>query len=229
MMRILRTVLFWTLILCACAPSVVSPLDSPPDAPTIASTFTLVTATDGPPSAAATLASPASGLDPAFVATVSTPHIDQGPDGASTIAPSNPQDCGYQWAQQSLPEVSSAFQQSIQALQPEAVANTFAFGENCVHTDGTITFQPMETDFNITLHITDLSNESDLGEWIVKVMQVIQNIPPEQIIGPRPGRVTIGFESAGVQKSVNFYVDQYRALQTGLSSAEIYKALQTPQ
>ena len=230
MMRILSTVLFWTLILCACAPSAApSPAGSAPDAPTIASTFTLVTATDEPPTAVATSASPASGLGPTLVATVSTPHIDQGADGAPTLPPSNSQDCGYQWAQQSLPELSSTFQQSIQALQPEALANAFAFGENCVHTDGTATFLPMETDFNITLHVADVSNESDLGDWIVKAMQIIQNIPSDQIVGPQPGRVTIGFQSSAGQKNISFYINQYRALQPGLSSAEIYKALQTPQ
>lgn len=228
-MRILRAVLFWTLILYACAPGAAAPVGSPPDAPTIASTFTLVTATDGPPSAAATLASPASGLDPIFVATVSTPHIDQGPDGAPTVPSSNPQDCGYQWAQQSLPELSNAFQQSIQALQPGATASAFAFGENCMHTDGTATFLPMETDFNITLHVDDSSNESNLGEWIVKVMQVIQNIPQDQIVGPQPGRVTISFQSGADEKYINFYINQYRLLQSGLSNAEIFKALQTPQ
>jgi multidrug efflux pump subunit AcrB len=145
-----------------------------------------------------------------------------------TPAP-NSQDCGYQWAQQSLPELSTAFQESIQALQPQALANAFAFGENCMHADGTATFLPMETDFNITLNVTDISNESDLGQWIVKVMQVVQNIPPDQIVGPRPGRVTISFQSTAGQKNINFYIDQYRALQPGLSSADIYKALQTPQ
>jgi len=228
-MRILHAVLFWTLILCACAPGIPSPAGSAPDAPTIASTFTLVTATDQPPTGVATSSSPTSDLGPTLIATVSTPHIDQGPDGASTALSTNPQDCGYQWAQQSLPELSSTFQQSIQALQPEALTNAFAFGENCMHADGTATFLPMETDFNITLHVTDLANESDLGEWIVIVMQVIQNIPSDQIIGPRPGRVAIGFQSNAGQQNISFYIDQYRALQSGLSNAEIFKALQAPQ
>lgn len=228
MMKIRRAVLFWTVILYACTPGAATPLGSQPDAPTIASTFTLVTATSEPPTAVND--SSALTLVPlTLIATVSTPHIDQGPDGAPTVPSSNPQDCGYQWAQQSLPELSSTFQQSIQALQPEAVAGAFAFGENCMHTDGTATFLPMETDFNITLHIDDMSNESDLGEWIVKVMQVIQNIPTDQIVGPQPGKVTISFQSPTDQKYINFYINQYRLLQPGLTNAEIYRALQTPQ
>jgi hypothetical protein len=138
--------------------------------------------------------------------------------------------CGYQWAYQDLPELSAEFQQDIQNIQPEAQASAFAFGEDCVHVDGTTrTFIPMETDFNVTLQVSDLSDESALGEWIVKVMQVVENIPPDRIVGPRPGRVSIGFQSGGDQKLVNFSIDQYKALPSDLSRSEIYQALQTPQ
>lgn len=138
--------------------------------------------------------------------------------------------CGYQWAYQDLPELSAEFQGKIQSLQPEAQASASAFGEDCVHQDGTTkTFIPMETDFNVSLQVSDLLNETDLGDWIVKVMQVIQNIPQDQIVGPRPGRVSIAFQSGSEQKYVNFYIDQYQALPSGLSSTEIYQALQTPQ
>ena len=137
--------------------------------------------------------------------------------------------CGYQWAQKDLPELSGEFQQAIQKLQPEALANAFAFGEDCVYADGHTVFSAMETDFNVTLQISDLSNEDALGEWIVKVMQIIENIPHEKIEGPRPGRVSMEFRSGSEQKFVNFYLDQYQSLPAGLSNAEIYQALQTPQ
>jgi hypothetical protein len=229
MIKIIRPVLFWILILCACAPALPSPGDLPPDVPTIASTFTLVTAT-GEAQTTVVDSSSTAPVSATFIATVSTPHIDQGPDGASIVTSvPNSQDCAYQWAQQSLPELSSAFQDSVQKFQPEAHANAFAFGENCVHGDGTTTFIPMETDFNIALQVDDISNESDLGEWIVKMMQVIQNIASDQIVGPRPGRVTIDFQSSAGQKNISFYIDQYRALQPGLGTEEIFKALQTPQ
>ena len=148
----------------------------------------------------------------------------------TTAFPPSPQECGYQWAYEDLPELSSRFQDSIQALQPEAQANAFAFGENCIRADGSIaTFIPMETDFNVTLQASDLAKESDLGEWIVKVMQIIENIPNEQIAGPRPGRVSIVFQSTSDQQVINFYIDQYQALPSGLSAEEIYQALQIPQ
>jgi hypothetical protein len=137
--------------------------------------------------------------------------------------------CGYQWAQKDLPELSGEFQQAIRQLQPEALANAFAFGEDCIYADGHAVFTAMETDFNITLQVVDLANEADLGEWIVKVMQVIESIPPEKIEGPRPGRISLEFRSGSEHKFVNFYIDKYQALPSGLSTTEIYQALQTPQ
>jgi hypothetical protein len=187
MQRIFRSFLFWTLILCACSPGVVSP----------------------PPLAAATTEAPT------VIPTTAVP----------TLPP-----CGYQWAYQDLPELSSSFQQSIQALQPEAEANAYAFGENCVLEDGTVAaFHAMETDFNITLQVVDLADESDLGEWIVKVMQVIEGIPQEQLVGPRPGQVNIIYQTGTDQKVINFYINQYQALPAGLNRAEIFQALQVSQ
>jgi hypothetical protein len=143
---------------------------------------------------------------------------------------SDPGACGYQWAYQDLPALSRNVQQSLQALQPEAQATAFAFGENCIGADGSIVrFIPLETDFNITLQVNDLANESELGEWIVKVMQVIVAIPTDQIVGPRPGRVSLGFQSGSDQQVVSFYINQYQELQPGLPPDEIYQALQMPQ
>ena len=86
----------------------------------------------------------------------------------------------------------------------------------------------METDFNITLQVSDLKNESELGEWIVNVAQVITELPPEQILGPRPGRVSLTFQSAADAKNVTFYINQYQALPACLSSAEILQQLSIP-
>jgi hypothetical protein len=87
----------------------------------------------------------------------------------------------------------------------------------------------METDFNIILQVSDLTNHSELGEWIVKVMQVIVDLPAEWIVGPRPGRVSLVFQSGSEQRAVNFYINQFQGLPPELSHAEIFQALQVPQ
>ncbi|MDQ2691795.1 MAG: hypothetical protein M3Y68_07185 [Chloroflexota bacterium] len=158
------------------------------------------------------------------------PATDPATPSPTPTFPPDSQNCGYQWAYQDLPELSSSFQGSIQELQAEAQASAFAYGENCVLPDGTVAqFLPMETDFNVTLQVADLADENALGEWIVNVMQVIEGIPDDQIVGPRPGRVSMTFQSAGSQQVINFYIDQYENLPAGLSNAEIYQALRTPQ
>ncbi len=235
MQRIFWGLLFWIIFLGACSTSGASPqpasptpsdvpfLTSAASKPTLIATERAQTEAKGsPPTTAAS--------NPTLIATLSTPHIDQGPDGNIAVTAPEPQNCGYQWANQDLPELSGSFQKSILALQPEAQANVYAFGENCILADGTIGgFSAMETDFNVTLQVNDLTDESELGEWIVKVMQVIEDIPPDQIVGPQPGRLSMMFLSNGDQQILNFYVNQYQALPSGLSNSEIYRALKMPQ
>lgn len=112
--------------------------------------------------------------------TVSVPPTTSPPtEHVPTLTSINP-NCGYQWAYQGLPELSAEFLQAIQGLQPGIQANAFAFGEDCVYADGSKKFLAMETDFNITLQVIDLADEDTLGDWIVKVMQIILNIPNEK-------------------------------------------------
>jgi len=218
MARLIGTLLLWTLILYGCTLNIPTTQTFPQTASENIQSPTAI-------SIATTQSPPGPKLGP----TIETPHIDQPPNSATTVAPTNPQDCGYQWANQDLPELSSSFLQSMKAKQSEAQAVAFAFGENCVHADGTVTFIPMETDFNITLQVNDLSDEAALGEWVVKVMQVIENIPIDQIVGPRPGRVSLAFDSNGQRQGVSFYIDQFRALAAGLSNIEIYRTLKASQ
>ena len=137
--------------------------------------------------------------------------------------------CGYMWASQNLTDLTLDLQAAITSLHPEAQAFAFAFGEDCVRQDGSKTFLAMETDFNITLPVADLADENSLGEWIVKTMQVIANLPAEKIVGPRPGRVTIIFTAGTEQKFVQFYIDKYQTLPKDMAGWEVYQSLQVQQ
>jgi hypothetical protein len=135
--------------------------------------------------------------------------------------------CGYQWAYKELPELSMELQKALQELQPEAQARAIAFGEDCIYEDGQAVFTAMETDFTINIYGMDLSDEDELGGWIVKTMQIIGALDAEKLVGPKPGKVTIDFHSGDTEKFVNFYKDRYDALPAGLSNAEIFQALET--
>lgn len=143
--------------------------------------------------------------------------------------------CAYQWAYQDLPELTGQFQESIRTIHENAQATAFAFGEDCVHPDGTRTFLPMETDFNVTYQVDDVNNEPDLGILTVRTMEVIDAIPPEQIVGPQPGRVTIVFQEGGTvspsgdnQRNVIFLIDYYHKLPADLTPLQVFTRLKQP-
>ena len=111
MQGVFRAVLLLTIMVSACSAA--------PAAPQTVSSATTETLSPLP-----TTAVPSSKP----IGTVGTPHIDQGPDGAITVAPPDTQNCGYQWAYRDLPELSDSLQQQLQALQPKAQATAFVFG-----------------------------------------------------------------------------------------------------
>ncbi len=165
------------------------------------------------------------GCSPALTATPSNAPATETPNGTLTATPPA-LPCAYMWASQNLTDLTLDLQEAIQSIQPEAQAYAFAFGEDCIYSDGRKTFSAMETDFNVTIPVTDLANENDLGEWIVKTMQVIEALPAEKIVGPKPGRVTMIFTTATDQKFVNFSIDKYQALPSGMDGWEILQTLQ---
>lgn len=202
MRRIVHPLLLLTLLLGACSPRISTPQ---PDSAPGANPSDLPT------------------TDTSSVPTVPVePHIDQPPDGST---PQSNETCAFMWATQSLNDLTLDFQAAIKNLNPEAESYAYAFGEDCIYQDGHKTFGAMETDFNVTMPVTDLADENALGEWIVKVMDVINDLPAEKIAGPKPGRVSIYFTSGTDQKAINFYIDRYRTLNPGMSGWEIYQAL----
>jgi hypothetical protein len=86
MQKFLRLILLWAVTLSACSAIPATPQTVSP-------------ATTEPPFPLPTTAVP----DSRPISTLSTPHIDQGPDGVITVTPPDTQNCGYQWAYQDLP------------------------------------------------------------------------------------------------------------------------------
>lgn len=133
--------------------------------------------------------------------------------------------CYYVWAYKPLPDLSAQIQESIRQIQPTAEANAQAYGENCVYEDGHADFSAMETDFSVSMQVDDLNNADDLGNWIKQTMTVIDRIPPDQLAGPQPGRVTLLFKSSADQRYVSFSIPDYHKLSPGLSNADLLQAL----
>jgi len=133
--------------------------------------------------------------------------------------------CFFRWAYHDDPELTEKVDAAIRALDPLASANATLFGEDCVFADGHSTFSTMETDFRVQVPVNDLNNEEAFGNWMKQVMDVILQIPQEEIQqAGNPGFVEFWFvksETENVVVRVPVYQYQNEAL--GKTGAELFR------
>ena len=224
------TLLLWTLILSACSQGIASTLTLPAIPPTMTpfQPADTITTTNPLPEIPTT-----NFPDPKFIVTVSTPHIDPGPNGElPQITPETPasmDECGYQWAYQDLRELTTQFDAVIKNLIPNSTSHATAFGENCIASNGQVVrFAAMETDFYVFVSVNTLDDSETFGNWISDVMQVVDGIPAEEMAGPKPGFVEFRFEKS-VQENIGFRVPIQRYLETadGKTGEELFRLFYT--
>jgi hypothetical protein len=137
--------------------------------------------------------------------------------------------CAYMWAYQDLPDLSAKLGTSISAINKDASASAYAFGEDCIYADGHKTFGAMETDFNISLKAADLKDEESLGNWIKDVMPVILQIPREEISGPQARFVEFRFVKSDTEQIiVRVPLQNYQSTTNGLSGVELFRRFYIP-
>lgn len=136
--------------------------------------------------------------------------------------------CGYKWAYQDDPELTTKLDDAVRLLNPAASAKAQQFGEDCVYEDGHSTFLAMETDFYVRLPVEDLTTEEDFGDWMSEVLQIVIKFPQEQIQGK------YGFVEFWFEKSVDEHVitrvpiEQYMAEAKEITGAELYRMFVAP-
>src|SRR5688572_1135564 len=91
--------------------------------------------------------------------------------------------CYFTWAYQDAPELTEKLDTTIKELNPDAKATATLFGEDCPYADGSSTFGVMETDFTVKLPVNDLSKHEEFGDWVKEMMQIVTEIPREEIQG----------------------------------------------
>jgi hypothetical protein len=137
--------------------------------------------------------------------------------------------CAYVWGSQDLPELSRKLNASLQALSTDVSGLAYAYGENCVYGDGHSTFSAMETDFRVGVKVTSIKDEGTMGDWIRKVMQVIVDLPPDQLAGPNPGRVDFDFKQPDpAELFVTVPIQRYRAEADNLRGARLFQLFYKP-
>ena len=85
-------------------------------------------------------------------------------------------------------------------------------------------FLAMETDFYVMVSVESVDDYETFGNWIAQVMQVVNALPSDLIVGPKPGFVAFRFEkspSEGI--GVNVPIQQYNESANGKTGKELFR------
>jgi len=151
------------------------------------------------------------------------------PSPSPSIEPDAPHGCGWQWNEQSQPELSTQFLEDLEqrGLQPQS-AQVYAYGEDCLDplTLEVLYFAAMETDFRISLRVSSVEDRDELGRQLHILLQILQAYPPESTPGPQPGRVDVTFLDGSAQTSLHFkLLESLEAAKPDLTNTALFERL----
>lgn len=143
--------------------------------------------------------------------------------------PTLPDSCAFVWSNRSLPDVATEINQAFrkQGLA-EVEVEASAYGENCLDptTNEVVRFSAMQTDFFLNVVVDSVEDHQDLGEWIEKLMRVLNEFPPGRVPGSTPGMVGISFTSASDVVDLTFPISKGKNLiDEGLKGSDLFDAL----
>ncbi len=138
--------------------------------------------------------------------------------------------CYFNWATHSLPEISTKVQEAMdKAGLKDVTAFAEAYGENCYdsQTNEIAGFSAMETDFRVTVEVTDLQDTETLGNLLERILVVLDQFPTRSTPGPKPGYVGVRFHSGDQELYLWFLVEDGKAARDqGLHGAALLERLQ---
>lgn len=229
-MKMKATLLFLTLFLFACSAGIATPQTFPAKSPTYTPSQQ--------PGTVPIIDMPANSMPtgPKIIVTVSTPLIDPGPNGElpdnTNVAPEVPSpvtNCGYQWAYQDLPELTAQFDETVKTLIPNSTSHATAYGENCLDNDGKVVrFLAMETDYYVIVSVETLDNHETFGNWIAQVMQAVNELPSDLVLGPKPGFVEFRLEKSMSERTgFRVPIQGYSEIVDGKTGEELFRLFYT--
>lgn len=143
-----------------------------------------------------------------------------------TLAPPSG-NCYYVWATKDAPELTAKLDTELKALNENAIVSVTYYGEDCVYEDGRSTFGVMETDFRIRLPVDDLSKHAEFGNWISQTMQLVTEVPREEIQG-NWGYVEFWFEKTETDNLiVRVHIQKFVEEGKGKSGLELFDLFYT--
>jgi len=173
---------------------------------------------------ALTAAAGAATLQSGLAPTATTPPPPPTVDSPTQTVPPTAQPCGYMWAYEDAPELGEKIQAAVQGIDPKATARAQAFGENCMHPDGSVGyFAAMETDVYIRLTVEDLTAQESFGNFMGQTLPLIAQIPESEFPGGY-GFVEFSFEKNDSEHIiVRVPIQKYLAGTHGIAGKALFR------
>jgi hypothetical protein len=152
------------------------------------------------------------------------------PTSTPTSEPPSSQDCYFNWATQSLPELSAEVQAAMEKAGLKGVtAVAEAYGENCYdsQTNKVVYFATLETDFLIDMDVPSLRDAEALGQSLDEILIVLDQFPADSTPGPQSGYVGVVFK-AGTEAMRLWFLQEkgIAAREQGLHGAALLEEVQ---
>lgn len=161
-----------------------------------------------------------------LLATCNLPHSIP----ATVTTTANSHNCYLNWASQPLPDLSRHVQAAINAARLKDVgANAQAYGENCYdsQTNKPVSFSTLETDFYITVKVANLTDQTNMGNLLERILVVLDTFPAGKIPGPQPGSISVSFRGGSQELNLTFTVTAGKSARLqGLHDAALFEKLQ---
>ena len=145
------------------------------------------------------------------------------------VPPDTYTQCGWMWASYPLPETSDQVQALLRRdVQAQAQAYAQSYGEDCFGQDGQVLyFVAMQTDFYVTLKVSDLNDPKTLADLLEKTVIALLGIPPEDLAGEQHGYLGLTFTHGNQELRLWFRLDEAEALlMQGVQGPDLLEALQ---
>jgi len=158
----------------------------------------------------------------------SIPDLGSAPVTDTPGAEASYTECAWTWATQSLPDLSTKLQSALESAGLTGVTATAeSYGENCISDTGKVDyFATMETDFHISLVVSDLADTAALGDLLERILVVLDTFPPGTTPGPQPGYIGVRFVHEAEEVNLWFTVtDGESARALGLHGADLFSEL----
>ena len=153
----------------------------------------------------------------------------QADDNAPASFTESAGECAYVWAYKDAPELTAQFNTEVKNLNSEAEGSVQFFGEDCLRSDGSVTFGAMETDFYVRLPVDDISQTEEFGNFAAQVMEAVTQIPREAMEGPNYGFVEFMFEKNETERLVlRIPIQKYMDEARGKVGVELFNTFYSP-